>query len=97
MNLIIAMLITVGQSCTEQVTLTGTLGLFGAEPFVKTALVTHDDRRIFLDTDKEVLKKIRSGNRGEITIRGELYEGEWYGRPHLYIRVKEWKWEEAGE
>ncbi|MEX2632975.1 MAG: hypothetical protein WD267_03000 [Balneolales bacterium] len=81
-----------GQCTSDNETWEGSLSLFGAEPFVQLALVTDDEERIFLEADDELLTKLWKENKGRIRIKGKKYEGEWYGKPHDYIRVEEWEW-----
>lgn len=90
---IILLLTALLRQCSgDYKTYEGSLSLYGAEPFVQLALMTADDERFFLDADRETLDKLWKENQGRIKIEGELYEDEWYGRPHDFIRIKKWEW-----
>ncbi|MEX0773435.1 MAG: hypothetical protein WEB89_02400, partial [Balneolales bacterium] len=86
-------LITMLKPCSgDKDTYEGSLSLFGAEPFVQLALMTDDDERIFLEGDEKLLDKLWKENKGRIKIEGKLYESEWSGQPHPFLKIKEWEW-----
>ncbi|MEX0778417.1 MAG: hypothetical protein WD491_00160 [Balneolales bacterium] len=82
------------QCSSDKDTFEGNLSLFGAEPFVQVALMTDDDERIFLEADNELPNKLWKENKGRIKIEGKLYDGEWAGQPHPFLKIKDWEWVE---
>lgn len=91
--LIIILFLTFFKQCSNDTRkFKGNLALFGAEPFTQLALMTEDDERLFIDAEKELLDTLWKENKGRILIEGELYEGEWYGKAHPYIKLEEWNW-----
>lgn len=78
--------------CDEKKTVVGFLQYFGSEPFPQLAIVTEEDSRYFLDLNGTEYDKLMENRKEFIRVTGEVYEGEYLGDPHPFIKLDEWEW-----
>jgi len=79
--------------CEDKKTVEGYLQLFGSEPFPQVALVSEEHGRLFLGlSEKEQDSLWRNQEKEFIRMTGIIYEGEFLGRPHPYLKPEKWEW-----
>lgn len=80
--------------CDDTQTVEGYLQFFGSEPFPQIAVVSDEHGRLFIGLSEEKQDSLwNNQNRKEyIRITGEIYEGEYLGKPHPYIKPEKWEW-----
>ncbi len=71
-------------------TVEGYLRLMGNEPFVRTAIITDDDERYYLQADQEVIDTMWNA-RSRLKITGRRLEDPEHELPGRYIEVRSWE------
>jgi hypothetical protein len=79
-------------NCDEKKTVMGFLQHFGSEPFPQLAIVTEEGGRFFLDLNEADYDKLMENRKEFLCVTGEVYEGEYLGDPHPFIKLEEWEW-----
>ena len=80
------------RECPEDASLSveGYLRLMGNEPFVRTAVITDDDERYYLQADQEVIDAMWNA-RSRLEITGRCLKDPEHELPGRYIEVRSWE------
>ncbi|MEX1063112.1 MAG: hypothetical protein WEC12_05875 [Balneolaceae bacterium] len=81
-----------GQVSDCRETVEGYLQLYGSDHFPQLAVVTGKHGRLFLDVTAEQRNDLWNNREGYIRITGRIYEDQWMGKPHAFIRMDKWEW-----
>ncbi len=74
----------------EEISVEGHLRLMGNEPFVRTAVITADDKRYLLHADPQLIDTLWQA-RSKLEITGRCLDDHEFTPPGIYIEVRSWK------